>query len=615
MMMDYFESNMNLLKQYRKSLYEHYKEKADAKEEWKYPCEQIEVQEARDGNVIFSVTRNGKKVRLNSPYRPVAEAEKWAEQYPLRNIKTNILFFGMGNMAFAAALLKKMQEDAKLFIYEPCLEIFTASLHYVDMESFIGDGRVFFYFEDINSGEFYDHVRKYTHWTNIQSQVVCHHTGYEQLFEESYLTFLKLAKKNNQMTQVNKDTESFFSKKMVINSVKNMLYIKDSRMIGDYVGKIPVDIPAIIVAAGPSLDKNIMELKKAKGKAFIIAVDTAIRHLVKYEIMPDVMVTLDTAKPANYMNDAVVKDIPLFCGLESNNEIMQFHTGMKIWFKGGVFLEQLYQRYKKVFPPYNPGGSVATAAFAICCALGFERIVFIGQDLAYQGDVTHAGGEVSRVLNEEHGIQMVEGIDGKPVKSRHDWVIYLDWFEEAIQDMKDKIEVIDATEGGAMIHGSRLMTLNEVIEQYCQKEVDIAEIIQQQPPTYTEKEYLKLRKEIKGYLDEIKVTKNAAAKAEKACKEALKLLKTDSQNIRISQLQKDIFNANSRIEKQNIYNLMDIYISQVSTKYLANVFLISDDAHKDEINMYQSARMVYKAIYDASEELYPEFEQALQQIE
>lgn len=615
MMMDYFEDNMKLLKQYRKSLYERYEEKADMESEWKYPCEQIDIQEAKDGNVIFSVTRHGKKLRLNSPYRPVAEAEKWAEQYPLRNMKTNILFFGMGNMVFAAALLKKMQEDGKLFIYEPCLEIFTAALHYVDMKPFIEDGRIYFFFEDINPEEFYEHVRKYTHWTNIQSQVVCHHTGYEQLFDESYLVFLKLVQKNIKMTQVNKDTGAHFSKRTVINSVKNMRYIKDSRMIGDYVGKIPRDIPAIIVSAGPSLDKNIMELKKAKGKAFIVAVDTAVRHLVKHGIMPDAMVTLDAGKPASYISDEQIKDIPLFCGLESNHEIMEFHTGIKIWFKGGFFLEQLYKRYGKEFPPYQPGGSVATAAFAVCCALEFERIVFVGQDLAYKGDVTHAGGAVSRVLNEEYGIQMIEGIDGKPVKSRHDWIIYLDWFEEAISDMKDRIEVIDATEGGAMIHGSRIMELAEAIDRYCRQEVNIEGILRQQPPTYTEKEYQKLRKEITGYLDEVKLTKKVAEKAEEACKEALELLKKDSQNVRMNQLQKDISQANTKIEKQNIYNLMDIYISKVSTKYLSNVFLISEDAHKDEINMYQSARMVYKAICDAAEELYPEFEQALQQIE
>lgn len=614
-MEDYFDINMKLLKEYREPLYKKYQECADASGTCKYPCEDIQVLQSRDGYVIFSVSRGGKIIRLNSPYRPVVEAERWAKQFHLKNIKTNVLLFGMGNIMFASALLERMQEDGKLFLYEPCLEIFTAALHHVDMEPLLREERVYLFLEDINPQAFYDHVREYTHWTNVKSQVVCHHTGYEKLFEESYLTFLQSISKNTQMTQINKDTQVHFAKMVVINSLKNLKYIKNSRMIGDYVGKFPRDIPAILVAAGPSLDKNIQELKRAKGKAFIIAVDTAIRHLVREGILPDAMVTLDAGKPTDYISDPVVRDVPLFCELEANPDIMSFHTGLKIWFKGGVFMEKLYERHGKSFPPYSPGGSVATAAFAVCCALEFERIVFVGQDLAYQGDVTHAGGEVSRVLNEEHGIEMIEGIDGKKVKSRHDWIIYLDWFEEAIQDMKDRIDVVDATEGGAMIHGSRIMTLAQVIDEYCNREVDVNQIFQTQLPSYTEKEYGKIRKEFAGYLGELETTRQAACKAEKACREALELLQTDSTSVRMNQLQKDIFQANGQIEKQHIYNLMDIYISQVSTQYLSDVFIISEDAHQDEVNMYRNAQMVYKAIGDASEELEPEFQENLRELE
>ena len=40
------------------------------------------------------------------------------------------------------------------------------------------------------------------------------------------------------------------------------------------------DVPAIIVAAGPSLNKNVQELKQAKGKALILVVDAALRAVV-----------------------------------------------------------------------------------------------------------------------------------------------------------------------------------------------------------------------------------------------------------------------------------------------------------------------------------------------
>ena len=53
----------------------------------------------------------------------------------------------------------------------------------------------------------------------------------------------------------------------------------------------------ILVSAGPSLNKNIMELKKAKNKAFIVATDTAVKPLLKAGIEPDLMVMVDGEKP------------------------------------------------------------------------------------------------------------------------------------------------------------------------------------------------------------------------------------------------------------------------------------------------------------------------------
>ena len=43
---------------------------------------------------------------------------------------------------------------------------------------------------------------------------------------------------------------------------------------------------AILVAAGPSLNKNIQMLKKAKNRLFILAVDTAVKPLIKAGIKP-----------------------------------------------------------------------------------------------------------------------------------------------------------------------------------------------------------------------------------------------------------------------------------------------------------------------------------------
>jgi hypothetical protein len=401
------------------------------------------------------------------------------------------------------------------------------------------------------------------------------------------------------------------------NMLRNLEFLKEGRLITDYVEQMPKDIPAIIVAAGPSLDKDIDQLKRAKGKSFIIAVDTAMRHLVKHGILPDAMVTIDAGKPISYMNLPEIQEIPLFCGLESRYDILKFHKGLKIWFNGGPFLGKLIGRYGKKFVPYQPGGSVATAAYAICAALEFKTIVLVGQDLAYQGDITHAGGQVHHILNEEHGVRMIEGIGGTQVKSRHDWVIYRDWFEESIQELqkKDDPRTIDTKESGAMIHGSELMSLSDVIDQYCTRPVDISEILQSRSPMFTTEEYSQAKKEVLEYGQELQEMKKASASAEADCKEALKHLKAKkTYNTKMNRIEKNVLETTSKISEYKVYDLLDIYMSKVANQYLEGVFVVSKDEHQDEMNMYFSSQMIFRGIQDAVDEMLPIFEEMSKQL-
>ncbi len=66
----------------------------------------------------------------------------------------------------------------------------------------------------------------------------------------------------------------------------------------DLWGILPDDVPVIVVSAGPSLNKNIEDLKKAVGKACIIATDTAMKPLLNAGIVPDLFVIVDGLKPA-----------------------------------------------------------------------------------------------------------------------------------------------------------------------------------------------------------------------------------------------------------------------------------------------------------------------------
>lgn len=109
--------------------------------------------------------------------------------------------------------------------------------------------------------------------------------------------------------------------------------------------------------------------------------------------------------------------------------------------------------------------------------------------------MTHAGGVELHIVNESYGMKMVDGVNGGKVRSRYDWLIYKDWFEDAIRALPE-IEVIDATEGGALIEGSKVRTLADVIKKECKKEFDFAAVLEETGPTFSAEEYTKVKEKM-----------------------------------------------------------------------------------------------------------------------
>lgn len=620
--MNYYKDNMKAIEEYRPFLKQRMEEWAAEDTQGKYPCEEVYDTEAKDGNRVLHVVVEGKDYRLNSPYRPVEEARRWTEQYNYKDLHISVVLFGMGNFLFAGMMLEQLREDATIAIYEPSVSIWQWVLEHVDLTKALSDKRVYFIIEDFNGEDLLSYMQSHCHWTSVGSQITCHHTGYDKIFETSYHEVLKIVQRQMNLAVVNRDTAAYFSHHYVQNSIRNLFYIANSNLIMEYIEAFSKDLPFIIVSAGPSLDKNIDLLKEAKNHSFILATDTSIKYLLQHEIIPDAMVTIDPKKPASYISDDRVKNVPLFCSQESNNTILQFHTGKKIWFKGGGFLGNVLERQDKVFPPYNVGGSVATAAFMIAISFKAEHVILIGQDLAYAGDVTHAGGDVRKIRSEKHGVKTIEGIHGEKVKSRYDWLIYLSWFEESIKEIEKSdinMEVIDATEGGALIRGTKIMTLREALDQYCDFDsyIDVTDVLNREKPTFSQREY----EGILQYLDEcyegMMEMQQMAKDAAELCKKTLALLKKPQKDTKKFERKKQnyidrIMNYNSAIEKQPIYKLIDTYISDVASERLRGIFKISDDKAKDELDLITNTKTIYEAVDQAVVDLSKEYEATLQ---
>lgn len=611
--MSIFEKNMEAFQLYKTKFYNLLTE-YQHKEEKEQVLEKIETLQARDGSNVLSVVKDGQTYRLNSMYRPQAEAEKWCEQYEFQNLRMNILMFGIGNGIFVKKMLEHINSDATVYLYEPCVDIFLHTLSEVDFTEIIKNPRILFYFGGLNENELFFDLSGSTHWSNLLTQLDCCHPGYKKLFTKEYNQFCDWITDCDVTEMVNRNTGVFFAKAFTQNALNNLSYVLDSNQINEYIGTFPENMPAIIVSAGPSLDKNIEELKKAKGKALIMVVDTAVRRMLEKNVPFDCMVTVDPRKPSEYMKLPGCKDIPLFCGLESNYEIMDYHEGRKIWFlDSGVYLTKLYAKHQKQFVVPATGGSVATAALSVCATLKFRKIILVGQDLAYDGEFTHAGGEISGIKNEESTVCMLEGINGEMVKSRGDWKMYLEWFEKNIERLKDEVEVIDATEGGALIHGTTVMTLEKAINTYCKEEVDVTGMLLGKEPTFIsnreeiKKELLHIEKEFSGIYSKAK-------KAVYNVDKALKILKKDPESMAIDKYTKEILKINKFVGKQRVYEILDQYIEEGAINAMEKINVMSGDEWEDRRLTLISTKELYQVVADAVEEMQPMIDEALERI-
>lgn len=609
--MDCLEQNMSLIKNIYPDLYIKLKNIFDKKE---YSYTNIEETETKDGNKALIVEKDSTKYRLNSLYRPLKEAEKWADQYEFQNINVSVIMFGIGNGLFVKEMLKRLKPDAKVYLYEPDISVFLYVLNNIDISDIICDNRIYLFVRNVNSERFKLLLQNGTDWLSISAQIVCNHPVYNKIYTDEFEEFLNVVYSANSLAKVNIDTERYLSDILVNNAIKNLKYIKESNYISEFIGKISQDIPAIIVAAGPSLDKNIDELKRAEGKAFIFATDTAVKYLLKHNINFDAIITIDAKKGAWHLKDERCHNIPLFCVLEAKDRMMEMHTGRKIWFRGSVYMYDLYSKFNRVFPGYNSGGSVATAAFSVCLSMNFKNIVFIGQDLAYDGEVTHAGGVVKKIIGEKSGKKQVDAINGGKVWSRYDWLIYLEWLENSIRDIKG-INVIDATEGGAFIHGSKVMKLSEVIDEYCKEEFSFSGLLENMPYTFIGDEYNKVREEILHLKKEFVDIKN---KSKEGIKVAERLIKSINNNnngtISESKDWKKVNKINKFLEKQAAYDILDVYISNIVAGDLVTINNLSEDEDENMKKTLKISLAIYKALIKAVDNLTPVLEETLEQI-
>lgn len=563
MYMGIFEKNMVLLEQRYHKVAEKIKE-IDIDQ-----IKEVGIQQTDSGENVLYLKREKRNWFLNSHWNPQRAAEIYAGRYEIRMYEVYFMF-GFSDGKHIRELRKKCDDTNRIVVCEPNMKTFALACHLYDLRDILSDDTIIIFFSELEK-DFEGVIQGIVDYTRVKLLDFCILPGYDVLYHEECEIYMDGVLECMRNVMVNKATHLAFDRSLpqhMLYHMKNLIFHSNIEQLKFLLQKENLkDIPAIIVSAGPSLDKNVHLLKQAKGKAFIIAVDASVRTVIKSGVNPDMLCTVDPNSPERFFTGLNLDQICWACNQWTNPELLDKHAKHILYYGsfGKMWNETVDKELQYLIPDIPPGGSVSTEAFMLALHFGFRKIVLIGQDLAFTGGVSHTKGIEDALGDNDEYIKSrqlvdVEGMDGTMLKTDYQMWFYKLWFEKAIRMYKDEVRVIDATEGGAKIEGAEIRTLEDVINTECTRGIDFEEIEKKVLPMFSDKQQKKLLNKLEKIEENIicfeNHIKDSILKEEKILTE---LKQADHSSAKIAEMLDEMNKLNQQIEKDPVLDYISMY--------------------------------------------------------
>ncbi|GJL78227.1 MAG: hypothetical protein NPINA01_12160 [Nitrospinaceae bacterium] len=432
---------------------------------------------------LAKIRADGKQITLHSSYDPVKEAQRLIDSEDAEN-RTRFLVLGLGLGYHLQELVRRVPRSSRIMVFEKDAEILFHCLANNDFSSvLVHPGVCFQVAKDVSSLEAVLEPDRTGFALNGYSVVKL-----QALVSSEFDYYSSLLKKIDSVfteTQIDLKTQAAFSKLFYRNIFDNWKSILNSTGVRSLENKCS-GIPAIIVSAGPSLDKNISILKKSSHRAVVIAVATALRPLIENGIRVDFVVVIDPdeATVQFFEFDKIPKNVCLIFDPCAPASIIENYPHRKIRIDSEVYLSQWLASKQEENNFLGKTLSVAHTAFSLAGHLGCEPIILTGQDLSFHRNRLHCAGsyydldrkdkigrlkslknlEEARYAGFSPSFKSVEDIFEKEIVTTSALNSYKDIFAEK---MNGKGSVYNATEGGLPIPGVPSISLKEAVNELC----------------------------------------------------------------------------------------------------------------------------------------------------
>lgn len=429
---------------------------------------------------LWAHDQEGNRISLHIPEDPQLEVGQFLAMVE-ENFNGVLTITGMGLGYTPNALIQHRRNLRHLAVFEPNAGIFLQALHAMDLTPLLTDPRVILGIgpeEDV--GAVMSPANKALQLESIQN--LQHLPSFSLNFAE-YKQLHQAVCDHCSAFNIEGNTLNFMGREFLENRLRHLNSMHHNRFLAELAGRFK-NVPAIIVSAGPSLDKNVHLLAQAKGKAVILAADSALPALVANKIMPDFVGTID---PLELIFEKVagvapkVHDVSLLCMSWASSKMAKLFPADQIfWGFGGKPIEAWMSHLFGHRMLTAGAGSVAHLNLISALFMECSPIVFIGQDLSFSPAKSHSSNTVlqtndlvSALLENQEDIVWLDGIDGGKVLSNRGMHGHKRFFEMVIQNQKG--HYINATEGGCHIEGTEVMPLQQAMNQYCTEHIAITE--------------------------------------------------------------------------------------------------------------------------------------------
>ncbi len=261
------------------------------------------------------------------------------------------------------------------------------------------------------------------------------------------------------------DTQGVLSTR---NSLKNLVHRVTQHGVAKLFNRFR-NVPAILAAGGPSLEKNLHLLRGVEERAVIICSDSAVRPALALGIRPHFITAIDPT-PANlkkFEGVPIPSEIALVCAPSVQYKIPARYPGPILFHHRGPQDLMWNERLIGEEGLLQSVSSVALLSLHLALAMGCDPVILVGQDLAFTGEKAHASGQDTWTINDARqlGMTFTRDMWGDEVRTVKQFQGVARLFER--EAAHNERRFINATEGGLLLEGYRPMLLKHALEAFC----------------------------------------------------------------------------------------------------------------------------------------------------